>query len=259
VNARDARPGGGTLTIETLNATMSEAAVPEHPGSQSGPHVRIRVRDTGSGISNESMDRIFEPFFTTKPVGKGTGLGLATVYGIVSQAGGHVRVESQPGQGTVFDVWIPRAEGPEATATVELQETDLRGTETILVCEDEDMVRDLACRILRSVGFKVLHAENGKRALELVQRCADPIDLLLTDTVMPEMSGIELAEQLSKTQPRMKVLFVSGYAPEELASDGVLDVCVELLPKPFSATDLIKRVRGVLDSRGLDAGPRPAP
>jgi PAS domain S-box-containing protein len=255
LNARDSMGGGGTMTIETSNVDLDEASANEIPNGEPGPYVRIRVTDTGCGMSPEMLDHIFEPFFTTKPVGKGTGLGLATVYGIVSQTGGHLRVDSEPGQGTEIEVLIPRVPPPERRPETEPEGAELRGTETVLVCEDEDMVRDLACRILRSHGYRVLRAENGRRALDLVRQCDETIELLVTDTIMPEMSGTELAEALEKTHPEMKVLFVSGYAPDVLAPHGVPGEQVELLPKPFSATDLLRRVRGVLDG---DAGDDPS-
>lgn len=252
VNARDAMPDGGKLTIETANVTLDEDYVAEHPEAHSGPHAALYVSDTGVGMSKDTIDRIFEPFFTTKPVGEGTGLGLSTVFGIVKQAGGHVTVESEEGKGTAFRVYLPvvdeRKEQPVAAPSAGVvAEGDLGGDETILVCEDEDDVRRLARQILEGKGYKVFTAANGRKGLELAAGYSDPIHLLLTDIIMPEMSGPQLAEALGKARPDMKILYMSGYSSNVLDVEELSLEKVELLDKPFSSDDLLIRVRGILN------------
>ncbi len=245
LNARDAMTSGGTLTIETSMTDLEAADVPAE--ARPGRYVKLTVRDTGTGMSADVQGHIFEPFFTTKPMGKGTGLGLSTVYGIVTQAEGFITVDSRPGSGTEFRVFLPAVSEPASKAETAPPLPEVRGEETVLVCEDEDQVRLLACEFLKSVGYRVLAAENGRRAIELLEDLGGPIDLLVTDAVMPEMNGRELAESLQRRQPDLPVLFVSGYPDDVIASQGVDERSVEFLEKPFGRTSLLRRVREVLD------------
>jgi PAS domain S-box-containing protein len=257
VNARDAMPNGGKLTIETQNVTLDAAAVvsdPDQLGVAPGPYVMLAMSDTGIGMDRETQANIFEPFFTTKEKGKGTGLGLATVFGIVKQSGGHIAVESEPGQGTTFRVYFPKAEGEEAGAEEKPVPSRLTGGETILLTEDQDEVRAVAREVLRRYGYHVLEARNAGEALLTCERYARPIHLLLTDVVMPQMSGRELAKRVAGIRPDMRVLYMSGYAEGALASGGELDADIAYLPKPWVPEVLARRVREVLDhGKGDDA------
>ena len=246
VNARDAMPRGGRVTIETANTTLDERAVLKHVSVKPGAYVMLSVSDTGSGMDQETQQRIFEPFFTTKEIGKGTGLGLSTVYGIVKQSGGNIWVYSEPGMGTVFKVYLPRID--DATAvTVEKQETTvLRGSETILLVEDEDVVRGLTKKILMQAGYNVLDAKGGEEAIRVCRAYPGPIDLLLTDVVMPEISGKEVAERLVELRTGIRVLFMSGYTDEAIFQHGVLDASVEFLQKPFTPKVLLRRIADML-------------
>jgi PAS domain S-box-containing protein len=240
VNARDAMPAGGTLTIECRNLPA---------GDDRGRVVRLTVSDTGTGMTEEVKARIFEPFFTTKPAGKGTGLGLATVFGIVRQAGGTIGVESRPGLGTTFRVDLPAAEAadePDAPAAPRPAGVT-RGSETILLVEDEDAVRMMALHVLQASGYQVLDAESGEQALRAVQSFGVPIRLLVTDVVLPGLGGRELADRLSVVQPAVRVLYTSGHTEDEVVRRGVETGRAHFLPKPFSPRDLIRRVREVLD------------
>ncbi|MBM4350278.1 MAG: PAS domain S-box protein [Deltaproteobacteria bacterium] len=249
VNARDAMPSGGKLTIETLNIKLSEAYAQTHMEVTPGNYVMLSVSDSGAGITPEVRERIFEPFFTTKEKGKGTGLGLSTVYGIVKQSGGNINVYSEPGLGTTFKIYLPRVEEEEDN----LQRKDLdisllTGNETILLAEDEQSVRDLAARILRDRGYQVYEAPDGGEALKFIQdHPAKKIHLLLTDVVMPGMSGKELADRLKLSTPDIKVLFISGYTDNAIVHHGVLDKGVNFIQKPFSTESLTRKVREVLD------------
>ncbi len=254
VNARDAMPNGGHLSLETTNALLDDGYVSTHPDAQAGPHVVLAVSDTGCGMDAATAERVFEPFFTTKGMGQGTGLGLATVYGIIKQSGGHVRVYSEPGRGTTFKVYLPAVDMP-ATRPEKLS-TDSPtppGTETILFCEDHEMVRHLGKQMLTGAGYEVLAASDGRQALDLAAEHAGSIDLLVTDVVMPDTNGKELAETLLATNPRVKTLFMSGYTSDIIAHHGVLDEGVEFLEKPFNQAKLLRRVREVLDGAGVDA------
>jgi CheY-like chemotaxis protein len=249
VNARDAMPQGGNLTIETANADLDEAYARKRVQVQPGPYVMLAVSDTGVGLDRDSLDRIFEPFFTTKEAGKGTGLGLATVYGIVKQSGGYVGVYSEVGHGTTFKIYLPRLEeaagaGPPAAGTAELR----RGRETLLLVEDADLLRGLAREVLERAGYMVLEARNGAEALQVHQQHEGPIHLLLTDVVMPGMNGRELAEQLAPLEPEMKVLYMSGYTDDTIVQHGVLEPGVAFLQKPFSPAALTRKVREVLEA-----------
>ncbi len=250
VNARDAMPEGGALVIETRNAQLDEAWAATHPGSSAGPHVLLSVNDTGVGMDPETQRHIFEPFFTTKELGRGTGLGLATVYGIVKQSGGYITVESTLGKGSTFRIFLPRvqekATSVEATASTA---APVRGRETILLVEDEDVVRELAREALQEGGYTVLEARHPGEALLVAERQGDGLDLLLTDVVMPHMSGPELAQRLRDQRPDLRVLFMSGYTDDATLRHGVLRSEVFFLQKPFTPEVLARRVRETLDAK----------
>lgn len=248
VNARDAIKGGGRITIETANVTLDEDYVRGHAGVRSGPYVMLAVSDTGEGISPEILPHIFEPFFTTKEVGKGTGLGLSTVYGIAKQSGGNVWVYSQVGRGTTFKVYLPRVDEPESIAAELPHRTITSGGETVLLVEDEPALRDLIKYALRGNGFTVLDAINAEDALALCQQHTGPVNLLLTDIIMPGMDGPALAKQVQKARPDIKVLYMSGYATNFIMHDGVVDPGTNFLEKPFHPRTLLSKVREVLDS-----------
>jgi PAS domain S-box-containing protein len=251
VNAHDAMPHGGTLTIETANQVLDATHAAHHLDAQPGEHVLLALTDTGIGMSDAVKAHLFEPFFTTKERGKGTGLGLSTVYGIVTQSGGHVTVRSEPGLGTTFRVYLPRADADEAAGEAALQATHPRArsdSETILVVEDSAGVRDLTVSILRGEGYHVLTAANGPDALQLARGCQTPIHLLLTDVVMPQMSGPELAEKIEPLHPAIKILYASGYTDDKIAHHGVLHPGVALLRKPFTLESLVHKVRTALDA-----------
>jgi PAS domain S-box-containing protein len=249
INARDAMPKGGKLMISMENVTLDGFFVRQHAGSSEGPHVLISVTDTGAGMAPDVRARVFEPFFTTKEVGRGTGLGLATVYGIVKQSNGYITVYSEVGQGTTFKVYLPQASG----AVAALEQSEARGhqggSETILLVEDESDVRELARQFLDSHGYRVLEAHDGREALTVSSRHNGPIDLLVTDVVMPGMSGRELAERLIPARPAMKVLYVSGYTAEAIGHHGILEPGTQFLQKPFSREALARKLREVLDKR----------
>jgi len=262
VNARDAMPGGGQLTIETAIVDLDDQYVRLHVGTDLGPHVMIAVSDTGTGIDEETQRYIFEPFFTTKEKGKGTGLGLSMVYGFVQQSGGMVYVYSEVGRGTTFKIYLPMAPHPAEAVTPPKRDhveppCDVSGTETILVTEDEDAVRQFISRVLRRYGYTVLEAGNAREALPLGEHYDGPIDLLITDVVMPGMSGPELAAALAPARANMPVLFLSGYTADAMARHGILDDKVDLLSKPFGPAALAEMVRRILD-RTKAAAPGPA-
>lgn len=250
VNARDAMPNGGRLTIETAPVEFDETYVASHLNVQPGNYVMLAVSDTGQGMDADTRKHIFEPFFTTKEQGKGTGLGLSTVYGIVKQSGGDIWLYSEPGQGTVFKVYLPAANSVEQQATAAADRSELpRGTETILIVEDEPKIRELAIDCLSFCGYDVMSAGNGMEALDLLKETKRPIDLLLTDLVMPKLSGRELSEQVSIIQPSAKVLFMSGYTNDAIVNHGLLDGATSLIQKPFTLEALVRRVREVLDGQ----------
>jgi two-component system, cell cycle sensor histidine kinase and response regulator CckA len=248
VNARDAMPEGGTLRIETANVGLDQAYAWQHPGAKPGHYVMLAVIDSGTGIDPETLTHIFEPFFTTKEVGKGTGLGLATVYGVVKQSGGYIWVESEPGHGASFQIFLPRVDEPtaEIAATTRVDET-VGGSETILLVEDSEALRKLTRSFLETHGFKVLVAQDGEEALQVEARHPGKIDLLLTDVVMPGINGRALAEKLLPKQLGMRVLYISGYTDSFVARHGVLEEGMVLLHKPFTEEVLIRKVRDVLD------------
>jgi len=249
VNARDAMPKGGRLVISTANTVLDEDAVGRIGGILPGPYLLLSVADTGLGMDDETRLRVFEPFFTTKPQGQGTGLGLAMVYGIVQQHGGTILVESAPGQGATFTIYLPRVDEPmsEVGSSVASDEPG-RGSETILVVEDETHVRLLVAQMLQASGYTVLTAADPATALELSDRHPGPMHLLLTDVVMPAMSGPELCQRLKSLRPRIRVLYMSGYTDEALGRHGVLEPGTFLLQKPFSIGALGQKVREVLDA-----------
>jgi CheY-like chemotaxis protein len=250
VNARDAMPDGGKLTIETANVDLDEHFAQAHPAITPGPYVLIAISDTGIGMDEATKARVFEPFFTTKEKGKGTGLGLCTVYGIVEQSNGYIWVDSEPGQGATFKICFPIVKGKlPSSAIEETPESGSRGRETILLAEDEEAVCALAERILREKGYTVLNASNGMEALNIAREFAGPIHLLLTDVVMPGMSGKVLVHEMEAVRPGIKSLYISGYTDNALAADGILDSNVAFLQKPFSPESLIHKVRIVIDSR----------
>jgi PAS domain S-box-containing protein len=253
VNARDAMPNGGRLSIETANTNLDRAYAAQHLEVEPGEYVRLVISDTGIGMTEEVQAHLFEPFFTTKEPGKGTGLGLATVFGIIKHHEGHIWVYSEVGQGTVFKIYLPRAKdkaSPETAVTLPPLEASPppKGNETILIVEDNPRVRELCVRILQMHGYEVLSAGEGSEALQISDAHQGPIHLLLTDVVMPEMNGKELANRLQARRPRLRVLYMSGYDDNVIAHHGVLDEGTAFLAKPFSVDTLAQRVRTVLDS-----------
>jgi two-component system cell cycle sensor histidine kinase/response regulator CckA len=248
VNARDAMPHGGHLTIETHNVRLGEPYTSIHPEARPGPHVLLAVSDTGCGMDPATLARAFEPFFTTKG-DKGTGLGLATVYGCVKQAGGHLGVYSEVGRGTTFKVYLPRAEGQVPTGRSHHGMELRRGTETILLVEDEPGIRELGQQVLQSCGFVVLSAGDGVEALAVADQHKGTIDVLVTDVVMPHLGGGQLAERLSERRPGVKVLYLSGYTDDAVVRHGVLAETAAFLHKPFTLAALTQKVREVLDGK----------
>jgi len=248
VNSRDAMPSGGTLTFATENFELAPGGKVPVVGMEPGQYVKLTVRDTGQGLSAEAMEHLFEPFFTTKPPGVGTGLGLSTVYGIVKQTGAHLAVESRHGSGAAFSIWFPRV----LDVTVEEQPKPggrRLGLETVLVVEDDDKVREVAVRALESGGYRVLAASGGEEALHLARGEDGPVHLVLADVVMPGLGGREVARRLVELKPDARVLYVSGYTHDAIGKEGVQDEGIEFLPKPFTASTLLDRVRALLDRR----------
>jgi signal transduction histidine kinase len=249
VNARDAMPTGGTITVEIADVTLDEPYTRTHSGVAAGQYITLSVGDTGTGMTPEVKAHLFEPFFTTKSTGQGTGLGLATVYGIVKQSGGHITVESEVGRGSTFNIYLPRVLEAAPAAPQPEQCGDLpRGDEIVLVVEDEPAVRVLAARLLRGLGYHVLEAENGNDALRVATaHVGQPIDLLLSDVVMPQMGGKELTDLLRPIHPETKVLFASGYTGDALFCQGTLEPQFAFLQKPYTSAALAHKVRQVLD------------
>jgi len=249
VNAHDAMPQGGRLAIQTANRNLDESFVRTHPGATAGPHAMLVVSDTGAGIDSETLAHIFEPFFTTKEEGKGTGLGLATVYGIVKQSAGSIWVDSEPGQGSTFKVYLPRSDEPVLQVGPVMQcPKSTAGSETVLVVEDEHGVRSLVCNALAAQGYKVLEAYSSLRAASLMESYAEPIHMLLTDVVMPQMSGKVLANHMAALHPETRVLYMSGYTADAMVRHGILEPNTFLLQKPFTPSTLLQKVREVLDA-----------
>ena len=256
VNARDAMPDGGRLLIHTANVNLDTVYTHNHPGSRAGSYVMLRVTDTGTGIDPEIQSQIFEPFFTTKERDKGTGLGLATVYGIVKQSGGYIAVDSEKGKGASFSVYLPPLEQAATHSVAPLAATPVntRGTETILLVEDAEPLRKLAEMFLKESGYRILSAGDGQQALQMARQHLGPINLLLTDVVMPGMNGRVLGERLAPSQPGMKVLYMSGYTDSFIAGHGVLEAGTHLLHKPFTQETLTRKVREILDAKLDDVG-----
>ncbi|MHB8069113.1 MAG: hybrid sensor histidine kinase/response regulator [Desulfobaccales bacterium] len=248
VNARDAMPQGGMLIIETENVSLDDAYAGDHLEVAPGLYVMLTVSDTGTGMEAATQAHIFEPFFTTKEPGKGTGLGLSTVFGIVKQSGGHIWVYSEPGKGTTFKVYLPRLEEPALPLhPLEAPAASLRGQETVLIVEDEEQLRSVICQALRTYGYTVLEAHHGNEAILVCGRHRGPIHLVLTDVVMPGMSGGELIERLRPLGRKMKVLFMSGYTEDTAVLQSLLAAGVPFLEKPFKMMKLVQKVREVLD------------
>jgi len=247
VNAGDAMPEGGKLTIETANVEIDSEYASKNVAMKPGPYIMLAISDNGAGMDEETRSHLFEPFFTTK--GKGTGLGLSTVYGIVKQSNGFIWVYSEPGKGTTFKIYMPRVEGEAKELPTDTEKTqDLPGTETVLVVEDEPAVRGLTCRILRERGYAVLEASNGAEALDIARTHKGQIHLLITDVIMPGLSGRDLSRQIAASRPGIRTLFVSGYTDNAIVHHGILDADVAFLQKPFTVQSLCLKVREVLDS-----------
>ena len=248
VNARDAMPEGGKLTIETSNVEIDDAQAALHLAMKPGSYVRVVVTDTGCGMDEQTKRQLFEPFFTTKEMGKGTGLGLSTVYGIVKQSGGNICVTSEPGLGTSFAIHFPRELSAKVTSPrLRAIRKPHAGSEALLVVDDEEAIRKVVTRSLEAVGYRVLSAATAGEALQIAAQHAGTIHLLLTDVVMPRMSGRALAQELAKMRPTVKVLYMSGYADNAFVHNGVVDEGTHFIGKPFSASDLARKVREVLD------------
>ncbi len=255
LNARDAMPDGGQLTVEVRPASIDADYAGEHPDVDPGDYVLFVITDTGVGVAPENMPKLFEPFYTTKERSKGSGLGLSMVFGFVKQSGGHVAVYSEVGVGTSVRMYLPPSEGQEAEHAPESPDAPLvGGSETILLVEDDDLVRQFAVRQLQEVGYRVLDAPHGPAALELLRDCEEPVDLLFTDVIMPEgMSGRVLADEARKLQPHLKVLFASGYTETAILQHGQLDADVALLNKPYRRAELVQRIRAALDDPESEA------
>ena len=252
VNAKDAMPMGGKLTLETSNVELSEEYARKHEGVEPGSYVMLAMSDTGAGMDEETRKKIFEPFFTTKGMEKGTGLGLATVYGIVKQSGGHIWVYSELECGSVFKVYLPRVFGKHTDVRPDVRKAEeLTGTETVLLVEDEESVRTLVSKILQKSGYRLFEAKNGEEALDICMRHNEGVHLVITDVIMPRMSGRELADRLTASNPDLQVLYISGYTDNAIVHHGVLDSGVAFLEKPFTPGALLRKVREVLDASGV--------
>jgi PAS domain S-box-containing protein len=253
VNARDAMPAGGTVTIETGNVDFDEEYAASHPDVTAGPHVMLAVSDTGVGMDRATQARIFEPFFTTKEQGKGTGLGLSTVFGIVKQSGGSIFVYSEPGRGATFKIYFPRAADRRTVSSGQVAAVSphSRG-ETVLVAEDDEQVRAVVTRVLSRAGYRVIEAKSGGEAVALAERLGDSIDLLVTDVVMPEMGGPELGRAIQRSHGRLKLLYMSGYTDDSMLRHGILEGDVVFVQKPLTPELLLRKVREALDARTAD-------
>jgi CheY-like chemotaxis protein len=247
VNARDAMQNGGHLTLETANVEFDESHAAAHEDLQAGRYVQLAVSDDGTGIDEETQRHLFEPFFTTKEQGKGTGLGLATVYGVVRQSGGWISVSSEPGTGSTFRIYLPAVDAPaESPAAVPQAPSPESGSETILIVEDQESVRKFACAVLQRFGYRVLEAASGEHALAVAEAHDGPIDLLLTDVIMPGISGKALVDRLQSNRAAIRVLYMSGYPGKVIGRHGVPDEDAAFLQKPFGPDDLGRKVRELL-------------
>ncbi|HVO40301.1 MAG TPA: ATP-binding protein, partial [Spirochaetia bacterium] len=250
VNARDAIDGVGKLVIETGAVTLDETTVTEHPGSTPGTYSSLSVSDSGRGMDREVLSHIFEPFYTTKETGRGTGLGLATVYGVVKQNSGFINVYSEPGMGTTFRIYLPIADGKALGKQAEGASVQTHGgNETILLVEDEEAILNLSRQLLQDLGYSVLASRTPDEAIRLARSNPSSVDLLITDVVMPQMNGRQLAASISTIAPRAKCLYMSGYTADVIAHQGLLDKGVNFIAKPFSMTDLASKIRAVLDEK----------
>jgi two-component system cell cycle sensor histidine kinase/response regulator CckA len=250
INARDAMPAGGKIIIETADADLDETYSKNHPAVQPGPYVMLSVSDTGGGMDSKTMSRIFEPFFTTKPPGQGTGLGLSMVYGVVKQSGGYIWVYSEPGKGTTFKMYFPRVDEPaESLLKPKVTTTFAKGEETILLVEDDDALRNLTLRLLRNQGYTVLEAKDGQEAIAMSTKYQETIHLLLTDVIMPGLSGTELAARLRGARPTLKLLCMSGYTGALITQQGIVNPDETLLQKPFTKSSLLGHVRNALEEK----------
>jgi nitrogen-specific signal transduction histidine kinase/ActR/RegA family two-component response regulator len=259
INARDAMSEGGSLTLETRHVDVDATYARQQIDLTPGPYEVLSISDTGVGMDAATLARAFEPFFTTKPVGKGTGLGLATAYGIIKQSGGHVTVSSKPGSGTTFRIYLPRTESSGSAPVVVEEVAARRGTEVVLLAEDDVILRALARDILVTEGYTVLDSQNVEDALRFAENQDGAIHLLLTDVVMPLMGGRELAERMSGRRPETRILFVSGFTDDTVVRHGVLDEGVAFLQKPFTLESLSRTVRHVLDGQPVPAPTQPPP
>jgi two-component system, cell cycle sensor histidine kinase and response regulator CckA len=248
VNSRDAMPAGGMLKLETANVELGDDYAGQHATLKRGRYIVLSVSDTGSGMDETTRAHLFEPFFTTKGSGKGTGIGLSTVFGIVKQSGGGVEVESEPNRGTSVKIFLPRVDQQALTESERPSRVVARGTETILVVEDDDMVRHLVCETLERQGYRILDAPGPIEARRLTDHFKPDIDLLITDVVMPKGSGRELAAQLAPLRPGMRVLYMSGYTDNAVLNSGITQKDVAFLQKPFTPARLVETVREVLES-----------
>jgi two-component system cell cycle sensor histidine kinase/response regulator CckA len=249
INARDAMPEGGRLLITTSNIDLDNKYCETHPYVQPGPYAMLEVRDTGQGMSSEVKSHLFEPFFTTKPKGRGTGLGLATIYGAVKQSGGSIEVDSEEGKGSTFRIYLPCVmTSPERIEKDLLLASKMPGgAETILLVEDERIVRELAIKILKRLGYSVLDAADGDHAIAVAKEYKDTINLLMTDVVMPGINGRQLADNLIRLHPEMKILYTSGYTDDAIGSHGIIEEDLNFIAKPYSLQDLAQRIRELLD------------
>jgi len=249
INARDAMPDGGTLTVETANSHLDEDYAALNPGAEAGGYVLVAVSDSGTGISQDLLEKVFDPFFTTKAPGKGSGLGLSMVYGFVKQSQGHIKIYSEPGQGTTVRIYLPRSKGEGATDTEEAVLSDAKAQgETILVVEDEAGVRACVCDQLRGLGYRVLEAGDAEAALAIVDS-GEPFDLLFTDVVLPgRLNGRQLADIVTARRPGLNVLYTTGYTENAVVHNGKLDAGVRLLTKPYRRAELARHIRQALDA-----------
>jgi CheY-like chemotaxis protein len=250
VNARDAMTDGGVLTIETTNISIDEDYCTVHPYVKPGRYVMLAISDTGCGMNDDVKAHLFEPFFTTKQKGRGTGLGLATTYGAVKQSGGSIEVYSEQGKGTTFKIYLPALDEPAQQLDLEKPTSSSipKGEETILLVEDEKIVRELAVKMLRRMNYNILCAASGVEAIKIAQQYEDVISLLITDVVMPGMNGRELARQLQQMRPTIKILFTSGYTENAIAHHGIIDKNLNFIGKPYSSRELGQKIRSLLDA-----------